>query len=176
MKRFSVPLALLLAIVALSCQETIDLDKEKKAILDVIQKESEFARDGRHEDFISLYVQDEYNTRIIFNQDSLDIITGWEKLGPFFERYKQATDEDYSWVTISKENPVIKVTGNTAWVICDNIWKGRFEGEEMKRESVQVTFLEKTDGTWKFSASVWIVKPDSEEEPEEEKDDTDEEE
>ena len=64
--------------------------------------------------------------------------------------------------SISKEDAVIKVLGNTAWVICDNIWKGTYEGEYMEWKSVQITFLEKIDGNWKFSCSTWIVEPEDE--------------
>ena len=67
-----------------------------------------------------------------------------------------------------KENVILKVVDDCAWVTCDNIWKWDYEGEPGGFENLQITFLEKVEGEWKISFSAFIVKPQPEEEAQEE--------
>lgn len=149
----------MLALLLSNCQPQVDIEAEKEAIMAVIQAESESARDGDYEKLISLYIQDDLQTRLNLGSESYSIQSGWDELGPMFDRYKDP-EVDRSGVKISKENPIIKVTGNTAWIICDNIWEGEVEGEKRYWESLQVTFLEKVEGEWKFSFAAWLRKPE----------------
>jgi len=150
----------LLAIFLSNCQPRVDIEAEKEAIMAVVQAESETARDGDVDKLISLYVQDELNTRLILRPDTFAIWNGWDELGPLFEQYGERNEEmDLSGINVSKENPVIKVMGNTAWLICDNNWYGEYQGEPFRQESLQITFLEKVDGEWKFSFAAWMNKP-----------------
>jgi ketosteroid isomerase-like protein len=172
MKRYCLLLFVLILIAGSSCQKKIDIEKEKQAIMAVIKAESEAARIGNVDGLISCYVQDEYNTRLNFGEDSYNIITGWDKLAPLFKEYTPNTEVDTTKISFTKENAVIKVMGNTAWLICDNNWKYEAPEGESKWENIQVTFLEKVDGVWKFSFAAWITKPEAKvvtEEPEAEK-------
>ncbi len=126
----------------------------------VIQAESETARDGNFEGITSCYVQDELNTRLTVSEESYSIITGWDELVKLFEPFKSNAEKDYSNLKVSKENAVIKVMGNTAWLICDNNWNGELDGSDLKSETLQVTFLEKVEGEWKISFAAWIAKPE----------------
>ena len=58
-----------------------------------------------------------------------------------------------------KENMVIKVTGNTAWLTCDNIWEWTIDGNKGGYSNIQVTFLEKIKGEWKISFAAYYSKP-----------------
>ncbi|MEA1887492.1 MAG: hypothetical protein U9N72_09815 [Bacteroidota bacterium] len=162
---------LLISIIAFAvaaCQQTpepepVDINAEKDAILKVIQNESEYALDGKFEKFKDLYIHDDLNTRLNFRLDSFEIIKGWDNI---LERmkYLEEREEIGNSITIKKENPIIKVTGNTAWLICDNIWQGVYEGEDIYSNNLQITFLEKVDGEWKISFAAWLQKPETEEE------------
>ncbi|MBE0679432.1 MAG: nuclear transport factor 2 family protein [Bacteroidales bacterium] len=160
MKKYLLLFTAFILIASTSCQKKVDIEKEKEAIMAVIQAESETARDGDVDGLISCYIQDEYNTRLILQSDTGYIITGWEKLAQLFVMFKSNAELDYSNISVSKENAVIKVMGNTAWVICDNIWKGIYNQNEINSETYQITFLEKVDGEWKFSFVAWIAKPE----------------
>lgn len=149
-------------IAGTSCQPKIDVEKEKEAIMKVIQTESETARDANFEGLASCYVQDELNTRLNYSVNNYEVTTGWEKVKKILEGFTASTGQDYSGIKITKDNAVIKVTGNTAWLICDNNWKGTFGGTEVQNENIQVTFLEKVDGNWKISFAAWIEKPEPE--------------
>ncbi len=145
-----------------ACQPTaepVDIETEKEAILKVIQDESEFARDGKFEEFVDLYIHDEFNTRLNLGTDSYEITNGWENIKASLERIKDRDSTSYKSINVSKENPTIKITGNNAWLICDNIWHGTYEGEEVYNDNLQITFLEKVDGNWKISFAGWLNKP-----------------
>ena len=160
MKKYLLLIAAMVMIAGTSCQKKVDIEKEKEAIMAVIKAESETARAGDAQGLMSCYIQDEYNTRLSVGLKGYDIITGWDQLGPHFEKLTSGSGPDPGKVTISKENPVIKVMGNTAWLICDNIWEGEMDGTNFKSENIQITFLEKADGKWKFSFAAWITRPE----------------
>ena len=162
MKKYLLLFTAVIMVSGISCQKKVDIEKEKEAIMNVINAESETARIGDVTGLTSCYVQDEYNTRLMFTEDSYQIITGWDKLGPFFDQFKANAGGDNSSMTFSKDNAVVKVMGNTAWAICDNNWKVKTEEGERKVESIQVTFLEKVEGAWKISFAAWIPKPEPE--------------
>ena len=63
---------------------------------------------------------------------------------------------------------ILKVTDGSAWLICDNIWKWNYEGEPGGMDNIQISFMEKIDGEWKFSFTAYITKPEIEEKVEEE--------
>ncbi len=163
MKKYALLFGAIALIAGNSCTQKIDYEMEKEAIMKVVQTESENARDGNYEGLISCYIQDEFNTRLNMESGNFSIIKGWDKLLPYFELFKSSMEgSGYSGVTISKENAIVKVIGNTAWLICDNIWKGTYEGKEVKSDGIQITFLEKADGKWKISFAAWIDKPEPE--------------
>lgn len=159
-------LTLLLVAFAMSaCQEStspVDLEAEKEAILKVIQNESEFARDGKFEEFKNLYIHDDLNTRIICTSDSLSLIKGWDNISKYMSYLEEREMIEDNLISITKEYPTIKITGKSAWLVCDNIWQGVYEGEEIYSESLQITFLEKIEGEWKISFAAWILKPEPE--------------
>jgi len=145
-----------------SCQPKIDVEKEKEAIMKVIQTESETARDANFEGLAACYIQDELNTRLDYSLKNYAVTTGWENVKKILESVTANTGQDYSGIKITKDNAIIKVMGNTAWLICNNNWKGTFGGAEVEVENIQVTFLEKVDGSWKISFAAWISKPEPE--------------
>jgi len=161
MKKILIAFSVLFSIITFSCQTENRFEKEKQAVMSVIQNESEFARDGNYEGLIDLYVRDEYNTRLMVNPESYYIISGWDTLGSFFEQFKERDETDLSGIKVSKENPMIKIMGNKAWLVCDNIWEGTYEGENFRNEGLQVTFLEKAGGKWKISFAGWLSKPET---------------
>ena len=88
---------------------------------------------------------------------------GRSKVKAGIESIKDRDSTTYQSLIVSKENPIIKITGNNAWLICDNIWHGTYEGEEIYIDGLQITFLEKVNGEWKISFAGWLNKPQPEE-------------
>ena len=50
----------------------------------------------------------------------------------------------------------LKLMRNTAWLICDNIWKWEENGESKEQGNYQISFLEKINGKWKFSFNAFV--------------------
>jgi hypothetical protein len=160
MKKYLLTLFAIILLAGTACQEKIDIEKEKEAIMAVINAESETARTSDYDGLVSCYLQDENQIYFYLGIDDYQIYTGWDQLAPQFERFKEPPAEEMKAITFSKENPIIKVTGNTAWAICDNIWKGTGEEGAWKNEGIQITFLEKVNGNWKFSFVAFLQKPE----------------
>ena len=76
--------------------------------------------------------------------------------------YKSAPDTSLKNPKNLKENIIVKVFGNSAWVICDNTWKGNYNNVPEKTTNIQIAFFEKINGKWKFSFNAFVQKPEPE--------------
>ena len=94
-------LFLVLAMMAATaCQEQIDVDKEKEAIIAVINAESD-AYLARDMETLSTYmVKDSSNIRVRANKWEYEYTVGWEKLN---ELYEEDFANDSAWATF--DNP-----------------------------------------------------------------------
>ena len=144
-----------------SCQEKIDIEKEKEAIIKALYEEVEAFAAFDMESLSALHIQDESDTRLAGTK----VYSGWNEIETLLKSYIERNKND----TISenfrneKENIKLKVTGNNAWVICDNTWKWDSEGEPFEAENIQITFLEKIEGKWKISFTAYVAKSEPEE-------------
>jgi hypothetical protein len=79
-------------------------------------------------------------------------------LKSLYESYLAGNIQDTSWKNPRniKENVILKITGNTAWLICDNIWKYEFNDKSVEWGNVQIAFFEKMNGEWKFSFNAFV--------------------
>ena len=154
MKKHVFTLFALIFFAGTSCQEKIDIEKEKEAIIKILNEEGKTFAGSDMESLSALHVQDESDTRLAGTK----VYSGWNEIETLLKSYIEWNKKD----TISenfrneKENIRLKVTGNTAWVICDNIWKWEAEGEPKGFQNIQINFLEKIDGAWKFSFTAFI--------------------
>ena len=114
----------------------------------------------------SLHVQDESDTRLA----GTTLYKGWEDIKSLLNGYiennkKEPFGENFR---NKKENIRLKVTGNTAWAICDNIWKWEdADGETGGFQNIHISFLEKIDGDWKLSFEAYVKSPEEDEDIEE---------
>ena len=145
--------------------EKIDIEKEKEAIIKVLYEEGEALVASDMDSFFAHFVQDESDTRLAGTK----IYSGWKEIEPLLTSYLEWYEKD----TITentrneKENIRLKVTGNNAWVICDNIWKWEANGEPKGFQNIQISFLEKIDGDWKFSFNAFVEGPEEDDDGEE---------
>jgi ketosteroid isomerase-like protein len=151
-----IPCVLLLTI--LSCQPEVDIEKEKEAIMAVIQAEGDAFMAKDTEKLYDLFVQDDLNVRLGIWGQSYNISKGWEEVKAVYEGYYENFMEGLEQKNI-KENPIIRISKNTAWVICDNIWDWKYQGEEGRWGNLEVVFLEKVKNTWKVSFMSFLPIP-----------------
>jgi len=139
------------------CQEKTELEQAKKAIINTLYEEGKRFTAYDMDGISALHITDESATRY----DGSKVYYGWDNIEPLYqfyiERNKGFNDEN---VRNEKENTITKVTGDNAWVICDNIWKWEIEGETHSAKNFQIAFLEKSDGEWKFAFNAFVADPD----------------
>jgi hypothetical protein len=137
-----------------ACQDNANVEKEKEAILNVLLEEgrlfSEFDMNGITE----LHITDATATRY---DGGSKVYSGWDDIESLYESYIERNKEFQSDNDRNeKENVIIKVNGNNAWVICDNIWKWDENEESFSAMNKQIAFLEKVDGEWKIAFNSFV--------------------
>ena len=165
MKKYLLTLFALILLAGTSCQEKIDIEKEKEAIIVVIEEETNgyLARDLDR--LVATYVQDETNIDLRADKSGYNYGVGWEEI---FSAFKEAIDNspEPDGSKEVKTNYKIKIYPESAWVVFDNE-SYNSEGE-LTNKSIHVEFLEKVNGEWKIvyfsmvSTSTWEDEVESE--------------
>ena len=146
-----------LLLTGVSCQEKVDIEQEKDAILKVLNEETTAFAAFDMDRLSELHVRDELDTRLAGKKR----YSGWSEIKALLEGYIENNKKNPNYnATNVKENITLKVTGNSAWVICDNIWTWKEEGETKFNKNIQISFLEKIEGDWKFSFNAFVAAPD----------------
>jgi hypothetical protein len=150
---------LTLAIAALTlaaCNQTVDYNKERAAIIKVIQEETDayLARD--YDRLSATHVHDSLNMRLTAGADNYIFLQGWDEVGEFLMSDLTEDDLSANHITVEKSNYRMKIYPSSAFVFFDQKWISRFGDEETELNSIQVRFLEKIEGEWKISCVSWI--------------------
>ena len=157
MRKYIWPLFAIIFLAGTSCQQKIDIEKEKETILAVFQEEIDAIRAGDIERALAIHVQDNMETRVELGIYGYRIFKGWDEVGSLLG--EALVGWDVKNAVNRKENVILKVTGSSAWLICDNIWEWSDDGEPGGYSNIQIAFLEKIKGEWKISFSAYYSKP-----------------
>ena len=128
-----------------SCENNIDIEKEKAAIIAVIEEETDAFYDRDYARLAAAHVQDETNIRMDVGRYGYAVSEGWDSnlLKEFFKDNPEPVTNSEK-----KSNFKIKVYDGTAWAVYDNhVYNA--DGE-LQNKSIHVQFLEKTDGRWQI--------------------------
>jgi ketosteroid isomerase-like protein len=156
MKRHFWPLLAVAMIACTSCEQKVDPEKERAAIMAVIHEEAD-AMAAKDMDRVSaLHTQDSLETRLELGVYGFNAFVGWDQIQPLLGGF--TAGQQVGNPVNRKENVILKVTGNSAWLTCDNIWEWTVAGEPGGYHNVQITFLEKVDGDWKISFAAYYTK------------------
>jgi hypothetical protein len=143
-KTISVLFAFLL-MVNYSCKEKIDVEKEKEAILAVMEEEKDSYWASDFERWSATYLQDSTAMRMGSSRNGFSLISGWDSISsnikPDVVRKKEVPKE--------VKTPIrIKIYKESAWVVYDT---ERFnnKGESVLKQ-IETFFYEKHDGKWKI--------------------------
>ena len=146
----------LILLAGTSCQKTVNVEKEKEAIMALLQEETDATIAMDLDRIFALHVQDDMETRLELGVYGFNTFQGWDEIKMLFE------DAIGGWEVEnpvnSKENVIIKVTPNSAWLTCDNLWTWSVDGETLGYSNIQVLFLEKIKGDWKISFASYYSK------------------
>jgi len=159
MKIFVGTILAILIFAGTSCQIAVNVEKEKEAIMAVLDEESAAIIAQDKERLFALHVQDNLETRLELGEYGFNAYKGWDEvsglLGDWIDSDGEVAGEN---PVNTKENMVIKVTGNTAWLTYDNKWEWTNDGITGGYNNIQIIFLEKIKGEWKISFSAIYSK------------------
>lgn len=154
MKKFILPIFVILLIAGTSCESGMNPEQEEKALLEVLKKEASAMLAGDMEAAFALHTQDASETRLELGVYGYNTYEGWDAIKTLLE--DAAPGLNHSNAINIKENVISKVNGNSAWLKCDNIWK--WDDEEGGYDNIQVVFFEKVKGEWKISFASYYSK------------------
>ena len=149
MKKITFPILALLLITGISCQETIDIEKEKEAIIKVVQEEADSFYDRDIDRFLGIWVQDETLSRIDVGKNGYGYVIGWEEIEPTIRNFFENNPEPVT-VNMIRTNYEIKVFKETAWATFNE------QNGPDGRVQQKVEFLEKVEGEWKIGYIIII--------------------
>lgn len=158
---------LLAAFLISACQPkeaVIDIEKEKAAIIAVIEEERDAFLDGDAATCMATWIQDSNSRKMFMSQDGLTDLNGYEEV------YKQLEENIESLASEETEdimahflNYEFKFYNNTALVFCNTKWTGKYKGEEIDGEQKRILHFVKVDGVWKFDLAAMYKIPKEEE-------------
>ena len=164
MKKYGLTLFALILLAGTSCQEKVDIEKEKEAIKTVLEEETNAARDSDFDRLAATWVQDETSIWLGTGKSGYTYGVGWKKIGSDFKEYFENNPEPGTG-KFENTNYRIKVYKESAWAIYDQVMYNS-EGE-VTWENIGVRFLEKVDGEWKIVYLSFVNTTSYEEEIEE---------
>jgi hypothetical protein len=156
--RYTILFILAIALTGVfGCEQEINMDKERAAIIAVINQETDAYLERDYESVYATHVQDSLNMRLTAGPDSYVFLEGWEQIGKHL--LGDETEDDLSpdlHITVEKYNYRMKIYPGSAFVVCDQKWTSQYGGDVNEINSIQVRFLEKIEGEWKVSFVSWI--------------------
>lgn len=151
--RYSIPVMLvMLLLFSGCCNNKVDYEKERAAIIDVINKETQSYIDRDFDAMFSTHVHDSLNMRLTAGADNYVFAEGWEDVSKHMSG--EQTEDDLGpdlHIKVEKSNYRMKIYPNSAFVVCDQKWTSAYEDDTTQINSIQVRFLEKIEGEWKIS-------------------------
>jgi len=138
-------------------EQEIDLVKERRAIINMINDETDAYLKKDFEALYNHHVQDSLNMRLTAGADNYVFLVGWEEVKKHY--MSDETEDDLSPdldISVEKSNFRMKIYPSSAFVVCDQKWTVAFGEDVTDINSIQVRFLEKIEGEWKISFVSWI--------------------
>ena len=150
--KYTILLSLATAVFLFTaCEQTIDYEKERAAIINVIKKETQSYIDRDFEAMYATHVHDSLNMRLTVGADNYVFAEGWDEVSRHMSG--DDTEDDLGpdlHITVEKSNFRMKIYPQSAFVVCDQKWITRYDEDTVVMNSLQVRFMEKIEGEWKI--------------------------
>lgn len=164
--RLIVAPAFAIALLMLACNPAdstadIDYEKEKKAIMDVIQKESEAFWRKDFDAYASYWVHaDHVRTMGWWEAGGVTVVEGWEaRAKRTKEHMAQSPEANPTATQVRRENINLRIFKDVAWMTFDQY--GEDTGDtlmDMPGRSRESRIFEKVDGEWKIAYLGWMLE------------------
>ncbi len=172
MKKYLVSVIVIILLGCISCQEKIDIEKEKEAVKTAIESFVNYRSELDYAGYINAWVDEPYSFISWAGKDGHTFmhLEDWKQQGKEeFAKLLQTQKEGGYTVTIEPFDFAIKVYKEAAWVQFINKWTKVFEVSE-ETEDLGETFLicslEKHNGEWKIAYISAVISYSYEGEPE----------
>ena len=171
MKKIIFSILALSLIAGSSCQEKIDIEKEKEAIKAVIEQTSAAYHEADYDQIINNWIHEPYVLASNASKDDQWHFRGWQKIDEAVKKYASNLDsiqQAGNWEYVSFENYdyTIRVYQQCAWASFYSKFIFTMQDANYDKEILEVRFLERHEGEWKIIYSS-TVDHDSYEQAEE---------
>lgn len=158
MKKYVFALLAIVLLAGTSCQEKIDIEKEKAAIIAVIEEETNAYLDRDFDRQNECFIQDETAVGILAGKDGL--YDGWEIISAAYKSIYE-NSPDPTNLKVKNENYKIKVYRDCAWAVYDEYTVN--ENDSISSGPRCIKFLEKVDDEWKIVLMTGLSREDTNE-------------
>ena len=141
--------------------DDFNFEKEKQAILDVIQKESTAFWNKDFESYASCWVHADYTrSEGWWKQGGISVVEGWKTNAENTKKMmKESPDPNPTASRVRRKNINIRIYNDVAWLTFDQY--GEDTGDpsmDMPGRSRETRILEKHDGQWKIVYVCWLLE------------------
>jgi hypothetical protein len=166
--RSIIPAALyaILFSACMSCAPAseIDYEKEKAAIINVIEKESEAFWQKDFDKYASYWVHEErVRTMGWWQAGGVTVVEGWKQRAARTKALIEQSPEQNSTATkVRRENINLRIYQDVAWMTFDQY--GEDTGDtlmDMAGRSRETRIFEKVNGEWKIAYLGWLLEGSS---------------
>lgn len=152
MKKYLLAAITVCLVGCISCQQEIDIEKEKEAIIAVIETERDAFYEGDLDRLEAAYYHDPVCRKMTMKVDTIYLSVGWSEISAKIrssmtpEKVKDRED-----VTAEYLKYEINIYGNTALVYHDVLYSGMWKGQFASAEEKRILHLQKIEGEWKIN-------------------------
>ena len=171
-------LLLLICLITIACQSNpeattasnetdvsnqeaeIDFEKEKAAIMKVLEGESAAFWNKDYEKWASYWVHEPYiRTMGWWKDGGVTVVEGWEERGPRTKKHMESSPKpNTTATTVNRVNLNFRIFKEVAWLTFDQY--GEDTGDslmDMPGLSRESRIFEKHDGQWKIVYTGWLL-------------------
>ena len=136
-----------------SCEEKVNVEKEKEAIKNVFEQESAAFFNQDYVKMGGYYLNDPSTVKMFIGEKGIGRYDGWDKINIQNQKETSDTTWDRKKIQANFLNYQINVEDETAWVLCDTHWEGIFKGDTVTLDQFRISVMKKVDDQWKF----WLI-------------------
>lgn len=134
-------------LIASSCQNKVNVEKEKAAIITVLEKSSQAWLNRDFDEMSSAWLHDDFVARINVGRYGYSSAEGWNEQVKRYQTFFE-NNQDLSPNKEVFSNYRVKIYPSSAFAMYD--MELRNENNDLLDERVYTAFLEKEDGYWKI--------------------------
>lgn len=164
MKNRMLLLTAVIFIALTSCEEKIDIEKEKEAIKAVFEQEKDgfFAQDL--DVMAETWIQEPSSVKMFMSAEGQTKFEGWDAISKNSREQVADTTWDRKLIIVTFKDYQINILDDeSAWVMCSALWESTYQGAPMKMVQTRIQVLEKTEGKWKFALMALYNQPQEKE-------------